>query len=185
MFSGIVEGLCKVVRFGDGRITVELGKLARGVRVGTSIAVNGTCLTVTAIRNGKASFDVVPETLQKTNLGELGKGSRVNIERSLKIGDELGGHFVLGHVDGKGTITKKDSEGIHVRVPKRLEKYLVTKGSVALDGVSLTIASVKGDEIYVALIPHTLKHTTLGFRKKGDKVNIEADYLAKLALKGK
>ena len=185
MFSGIVEGLCKVTSFSNGRLVVDLGKLARGVKKGGSVAVNGTCLTATSVRNGKAAFDVVPETLRKSNLGSLKKGDRVNIERPLRVGSELGGHFVLGHVDGKGTITGRTKEGIRVRVPKRLEKYLVPKGSVAIDGVSLTIAKLDGSEMFIALIPHTLKHTTLGFKKKDDKVNIEADYLAKLVLKGK
>ena len=171
--------------FKGGRLIVSLGGLAKGVKKGASIAVNGTCLTATAIRRGRVSFDVVPETLRKTNLGSLKKGDRVNIERPLRVGGELGGHFVLGHIDGKGTVVAKTGRGIRVRVPKRLEKYLAPKGSIAIDGVSLTIAKLDGNEIFIALIPHTLKHTTLGFKKKGDKVNIEADYLAKLALKGK
>ncbi len=185
MFSGIAEGLCKVSSFTDGRLVVDLGELAKGVKKGSSIAVNGVCLTATSIRKGKAAFDVVAETLRKSNLGGLKRGDRVNIERPLRVGGELGGHFVLGHVDGRGTITSKTKSGIRVRVPKRLHKYIVLKGSIAIDGVSLTIARLDGSEIFIALIPHTLKNTTLGFKKKGATVNIEADYLAKLALKGK
>jgi riboflavin synthase len=187
MFSGIVEGLRPVKRVEPkkdfSKIQIDLGLFGKGMKSGDSIAVNGTCLTLTSIRKGVASFDVIRETLQRTNIGGLKKGDRVNIERPLKVGGRLHGHFVLGHIDGTGVIEKKiaDKENcvMWVAVPENLKYGLIPKGSIAVDGISLTIADIKGSSFAVALIPHTLKRTTLGFKGKKDKVNIEIDYLGK------
>jgi riboflavin synthase len=187
MFSGIVEGLCKVTKIEKqpefSRICIDMQELVEGVRVGDSISVNGACLTVVSLDNTAAKFDVVDETLKKTNLGKLKKGDMVDIERSMRMGDRLGGHFVLGHVDGVGTIVEKNVYGdnciMRIRVPKELSLYLIEKGSVGVDGISLTLFDAKDNTFTVALIPHTLDVTTLGTKKEGDTVNIEADYIGK------
>lgn len=186
MFSGIVEGLRKVLKVDKKKefsvISVDLKDFS-DVKVGDSISVNGTCLTITSIKDFIVSFDIMKETLDKTNLGNLSEGSMVNVERSLKIGERLDGHFVLGHVDGLGTITDKihdeDNCVIWIDLPKNLEYGLIPKGSIGVDGISLTIADIKENKFAIALIPHTLDITTLGIKDKGDKVNIEIDYLGK------
>ncbi|MBN3036992.1 MAG: riboflavin synthase [Candidatus Diapherotrites archaeon] len=187
MFSGIVEkltGVKAVERKKDfAAITLAMG----GVKTGESVAVNGVCLTATKTGRGTASFDVMSETLKKTNLSGLKKGSKVNIELPLRVGDRVGGHFVLGHVDCTARIVSKKHEGkncvMTFSVPAGHSKYLVEKGSIALDGISLTIFNIANNGFSVALIPHTLKKTTLGFKEPGDDVNAEFDYLAKIALK--
>ena len=183
MFSGIVENLREIVK-NDARkdfsvISIDLGDFSKG----DSISVNGACLTITKLDRSIASFDIMKETLDKTDLGDLKVGSKVNIERSLKIGERLDGHFVLGHVDGVGIIEKKvqdeDNCVIWISLPEELEYGLIPKGSIGVDGISLTIADIKDNKFAIALIPHTLKITTLGIKEKGDKVNIEIDYLGK------
>jgi len=153
------------------------------VRRGQSIAVNGCCLTVCQIEAGTIGFDVVPETLRKTNLGLLQVGDEVNVERSLRIGDPLDGHFVQGHVDGRAVLIESKSWGeesrLRLQAPADLAQYLVPEGSVALDGVSLTIASIQGNNFEVALIPTTLRLTTLGQKTSGWPFNLEADILSK------
>ena len=162
---------------------VALGRLGRGLKEGDSVCINGACLTATKLAKGEAQFEMVAETIRRTNLGTARPGDYVNIERSLKVGERLEGHFVLGHVDGTGVvegIEKTPSETkIWIRLDKGLAKTLVPKGSIAVDGVSLTLVDVEGDRVSVSLIPHTLDATTLGERSKGDWVNIETDILGK------
>ena len=187
MFSGIVEKLCRVttVKKGDEiiHLLIDLEELAEGVSIGDSIAVNGTCLTVTELAGTVSRFDVVPETLDKTNLGDLSAGSQVNIERSLRIGDRLHGHFVQGHVDGVGKIAdvQKSDEGgtIKIGASKEMLDQMIHKGSVAVDGISLTIAKLEATSLLIALIPHTLSITTLGVKNVGDRVNLEVDMISK------
>ncbi len=151
--------------------------------IGESIAVNGACLTVVGFFGKEFDFEIGPETLRKTNLGTLKPGDRVNLERSLKVGDRLGGHFVQGHVDAVGTIDARirngDWEVVWFRCPAELTRLMVPKGSIAVDGVSLTLVNVEAERFSVMLIPHTQAMTTLGFKVAGDAVNLEADMLAK------
>ena len=185
MFTGIVQGLCPVNRVVDEpsirRLTVDLGELAEGLQLGASVAVNGTCLTVTRIADSHVSFDVIRESLDQTNLGDLSEGARVNVERSFRVGDEIGGHILSGHVSGKARVTAIDQaeneRNVHFGVPDALMKYLHHKGFVALDGASLTIARVdaKASSISVCLIPETIARTTLGKVEIGDWVNLEVD----------
>jgi riboflavin synthase len=189
MFTGIVNGIgmvTSVLKSKSGAetiIRVRLGKFGRGLKRGDSVCVNGACLTATKLSKGEAQFEIVAETIRRTNLGHLKLGEMVNVERSLRVRDRLEGHFVLGHVDGTGTIEniqKMPSETIiWIKLDKELAKLLVSKGSIAVDGVSLTLVGVEGDRISVSLIPHTLKMTTLGMKRRGDRVNIETDILAK------
>jgi len=186
MFTGIVEAMCPVVEVRRGatwRLTVDLGALAGGTRPGDSIAVNGVCLTVAALSGSRASFDAIGETIGRTNLASLAQGQKVNIERSLRLGDRLGGHFVAGHVDAVGTIRAREKlpaqTVLRVAVPRELTLFMAPKGSVAVDGVSLTLVDVSPDAFTVALIPYTLGETTLGVKGPGDKVNVEVDVLAR------
>lgn len=192
MFAGIVEKLAKVKDIepnGKGkRLRIELGKeIAEDSKIGDSISINGACLTVTEKSVDAAAFEVMPETLGRTNIGLLKKGEKVNVERSLKMSDRNHGHFVMGHVDGVGKILKKENLGKFSKVwfscGKYLMEYVAEKGSVAVDGISLTVVDVKNDIFSIALIPHTLEITTLGFKKKGDAVNIEIDMLARYVKK--
>lgn len=196
MFTGIVENLGIVVkkeeRGGQVRFRFRLQKKEKNLKIGDSIAVDGTCLT--AIRTTPTSFevDVVRETLQATTLGRLELGGCVNLERSLRAGDELGGHFVTGHIDGRGRIVKivkrKRNTTLFIQAAKDIIALLASKGSVALDGISLTVQKVHGATFEIAVIPHTLKVTTLGFKKVGSEVNIEIDIVArylKLCFAGK
>ncbi len=188
MFSGIVETLGKVVSIvNDGTIctlVIEASKIVDGVEISDSVAVNGCCLTVVAKTATTLSFQAVPETLSRTNLGDLVEGSPVNLERALAVNARLGGHFVSGHVDGLAVIEKiVDHEGecadYYFRITKDLAKNMAPKGSVAVDGVSLTLVRCEPDLFSVALIPFTLAETTLGTKSVGSKVNIETDVLSK------
>lgn len=189
MFSGIVEKLASIVSVAkqsasSALIKVDLGKLARTVRVGESVSLNGVCLTVTGKRKGIVSFDVIEETLRVTNLGGLKKGSRVNVERSLLLNDRVDGHLVTGHVDGTGKISgaEKEVDGsvkLWMETEVELLSLMIPKGSVAVDGVSLTLVDITGDSFSVCLIPRTLSTTTLGYKSKGDSVNIEVDMIGK------
>ncbi len=187
MFTGIVES-CGVVRelrctSSGARLALDAGAVAEGLTLGASVAVNGVCLTVAAVGDGRLSFEIVPETLRCTNLGTLRNGGRVNLERSLRVGDRLDGHFVQGHVDGRATVERVDRSAgewiIWLRPERHLTQYMIPKGAVALDGVSLTIAAVEGPAFWVALIPTTLERTTLGERKAGDSVNVESDIVTR------
>jgi riboflavin synthase len=191
MFTGLVEALGTVHRLesdGDGRLlTMAEPALAPQLSLGESVAVNGACLTV--VRRDAQTFDFQagPETLKRTNLGELRPGDRVNLERALCLGDRLGGHLVQGHIDGLGRIASRQRQGdwelVWFRCPEELAAQMVSKGSVAVDGVSLTLVGVTGDGFSVALIPHTLANTTLGFKPEGASVNLETDLLAKYVWK--
>ena len=187
MFTGIIEHLGKVkqvkLQTSSAIIVVDVGPLSDDVSPGDSIAVNGACLTVTQIKDSQVYFDVSTETLSKTNIGELKISDKVNIERSLKMGNKLGGHFVTGHVDGVGVINKVENEPgqctVWFSVSETLTNMMIKKGSVAIDGISLTIVELREGLFSVALIPYTLGATTLGFKKVGQKVNIETDMLGK------
>lgn len=196
MFTGIVEGtgivksISKIKttdRVADKRIEIDLGKLRRGLRVGDSVSVNGTCLTATNILKNSAFFEVVKETTKRTSLGLLKAGDHVNLERSLRINDRIEGHIVLGHIDGVGKIediVKIPSETkMWISVNKQIVSLLVPKGSIAVDGISFTIVDVTNEAFSVALVPHTMAVTTFKSKKKGDKVNIEVDILSKYVAK--
>jgi riboflavin synthase len=192
MFTGIIEGMgdvrsvSKSTRRADSVLKISLGKLARGLKRGDSVCINGACLTVTKLSRGEAEFEMVAETIKKTNLGGIRPGEKVNIERSMKVGDRVEGHFVLGHVDGTGIIEdvqEMPSETkIWIKLDKGLAGSVVPKGSIAVDGVSLTLVDVEGDRVSVSLIPHTLGVTTLGLRRKAETVNIETDILGKYVI---
>jgi riboflavin synthase len=187
MFTGLVEalGTVQALTF-DGAgcsLTLAVPQFAGELSLGESVAINGTCLTVVDRDAQTCQFQVGPETLQRTNLGQLRLHDRVNLERSLRLSDRLGGHLVQGHVDGLGHIAERIPQGEWVTVwfncPRELAAQMVSKGSVAVDGVSLTLVDVEADRFSVALIPHTLANTTLGFKGPGDTVNLETDLLAK------
>ncbi len=187
MFTGLVEELGtieSVKKVGPGiRLTVNTTVVGKDAAVGDSIAVSGCCLTVVKKERVLLTFEAGAETLSRTNFSRLTNGSRVNLERSLEIGDRLGGHLVTGHIDGTGTLIKRRDDGawssLTFRLPPRTARQLAAKGSIAVDGVSLTLVTVDDDRFSVALIPHTLEHTTLGKMAVGDVVNIETDLLAK------
>ena len=190
MFTGIIIGTGKVTKLVPKpksrsaiQMTVDLGKYARGLKIGQSVAINGVCLSATKISRNKCIFEMIDETIKKTDLGNVNAGSIVNIERSLKVGDRLEGHFVLGHIDGVATITKIEKKPKEVKfwfkIPKKLTKYVVKKGSIALDGISLTVVDAKKDITSVCLIPQTIKVTNFKSKKVGDRLNIETDILGK------
>jgi riboflavin synthase len=182
MFTGIVRELGTVAAFDGSRLVVSAPETAARAEVGDSVAVAGVCLTVVAAGDGRLAFDAVPETLSRTALGGLRPGDAVNIEPSLRVGDQLGGHVVQGHVDALGRARSVMAEGDDRRVwidAPEIVRYCVEKGSIAVDGVSLTIAAVDDDGFEVALIPHTLAVTTLGRLEPGDELNLEADVLAR------
>jgi riboflavin synthase len=193
VFTGIIEGQGIVKKFNiktknhsAAEMGVDLGNLAKGLRIGDSVAINGVCLTTTNISRNHVKFEMIDETLKKTNLGTIKSGDRVNIERSLKVGERMEGHFVLGHIDGTGKIVKieKLSKEIKfwIELPKDLARFVVKKGSITVDGISLTLVDVIKNKISVCIIPHTMKITNLGLKKIGDKVNIETDILGKYAV---
>jgi len=183
MFTGIVREVGTVDAFDGSRLVVVAMETAAGSTVGDSVAVAGVCLTVVENDDGRLAFDVVPETLARTALGGLERGRAVNIEPSLRVGDQLGGHVVQGHVDGLGQVRSVREDGFARRLTIAAEpallRYVVEKGSVAVDGVSLTVADVDADSFVVSLIPETLERTNLGDARPGRPVNIEVDVLAK------
>ncbi len=187
MFTGIIQATGHIERRGTSgsgaRLVVATRRPLPRLALGESIAVDGACLTVTARRDRRFTVDVSPETLRRTTLGDLPPGTRVNLERALRMGDRMGGHLVQGHVDGVGRLEtiRRDGEWLlyRFRAPRILVPYLVEKGSIAIDGVSLTVFACRGPSFTVALIPHTVEQTTLGERKAGDRVNLEADVLLK------
>ncbi len=187
MFTGIVEETGRVVSFTPQaeawRLQIAARRVLEGLAEGDSVAVNGCCLTAAKFDSGYIWFDVLEETRRLTNFSELAEGSPVNLERSLRFDGKVGGHFVTGHIDGLGVIEVFEARGkdhyLKVRAPKGSGRYLVHKGSIAIDGISLTIAEVEGDACAVWLIPHTLQVTNLGPRRAGEKVNLEFDLLGK------
>ena len=183
MFTGIIEELGSVERAGP-RLKIQCRKVIEGSQAGSSIAVNGVCLTAVDLDAASFSADLAPETIRRSNLGYLQVGSKVNLERPLSLSDRLSGHMVQGHVDGVGELAVliplgDDNWWMEVRIPAELDRYMVFKGSIAMDGISLTIAELRGDILAVTVIPHTYRNTTLGTRKPGDLLNIECDMLAK------
>lgn len=183
MFTGIIEELGTVTTSG-ARLTIACSKILDDLAEGASIAVNGVCLTAVARTADSFSADLAPETLRRSNLGDLRPGSRVNLERPVTPLMRLSGHIVQGHVDGTGELLALDALGgdnwwLRLRAPRELERYLVFKGSIAIDGISLTIASLKDEELAMAIIPHTYRNTTLAGYKPGARVNLECDVLAK------
>jgi len=183
MFTGIVEELGTVLSSRERRLAVTCSLVASDSEVGSSVAVNGVCLTVVERARDRLSFELSEETLARTSLGRLSEGDPVNLERPLSLADRLGGHLVQGHVDGLGTIEAIDPEEggatLTVRMPDALARYVVEKGSVSVDGVSLTVTWTDGTRFSVALIPHTLEATTLGRVVAGNPVNLEVDVIAK------
>ena len=188
MFTGIIEELgtveSVVARAAGARLKVRCSTVMEDMTEGASIAVNGVCLTAVDLEPDGFFADMAPETLKRSNLGALRAGSRVNLERPLSPGGRLSGHIVQGHVDGTGEFVSLDALGdenwwLRIRVPAELDPFLVFKGSIAIDGISLTIAELEGDVLSVTIIPHTYRNTTLGGYRTGDKVNLECDVLAK------
>lgn len=187
MFTGIIEDTGKILRIEnrgqEKRLILEIRFDLTEVQLGDSINVNGVCLTIVEKRGRTIGLDLSSETLQKTVLGELKEGDQVNFERALKLTDRLGGHIVTGHIDGIGVILEKRKEGdfIHlkIRIPKFVSRYVVQKGSIAIDGISLTVNECEDEEIRMTLIPYTLEKTTLIDKKVGDRVNMEGDIIGK------
>jgi riboflavin synthase len=187
MFTGIVEEQGAVAGLKKDKnlfvLRIDARKIVKGLKAGDSVAVNGVCLTVTTVAKKVLSFDLMKETIAATTLKNLQRGGKVNLERALRVGDRFGGHFVTGHVDGMGQIRKIIRGPNYVEwqltTPAKLLKYIVPKGSVALEGVSLTVGAVGKSHFSVYLIPYTLKRTTLGLKQEGDGVNLETDILAK------
>lgn len=191
MFTGIVEEMGKLASLQMGAesavITIEADKVLENTQLGDSIAVNGVCLTARDFGNGTFSADVMPETLRKTNLGHLKRGSAVNLERALTLSARLGGHLMLGHVDATGKVISIRPEGnavfYTIQAPEEIQRYLLAQGSVGVDGISLTVARLEADRFSVSLIPHTVKVTTLGQNGVGYNVNLEADVIGKYVAK--
>ena len=191
MFTGIIEGLGTVSQArpvdGGSRLTVAADFSLDGTGIGDSIAVNGACLTVVSLQGSRFSVDVSPETLVKTTFKTAKIGDRVNLERALRLSGRIDGHLVSGHIDGPGTLTDKQNQGnaivVTFSVSEDLSRYMISKGSVAIDGISLTINSCEKQSFNVSIIPHTAKITTIGLKEIGDRVNIETDMLGKYVAK--
>jgi riboflavin synthase len=187
MFTGIIEDRGKVIRVEyqgqEKRVTIGLPPHLTEVQLGDSINVNGVCLTVAKIKGQAVELDLSQETLQRTVLGELKEGDEINLERALKVTDRLGGHIVTGHIDGIGVIVDKRKERdffqLRLKIPESVSRYVVQKGSIAIDGISLTVNEYQGGEVQITLIPYTIEKTTLKDKKAGDRVNLEADILGK------
>ncbi len=188
MFTGIVEKKTTIKAVQSTavgrRLTIDLEHLADGTAIGDSIAVNGVCLTVSVLSGSVADFDVMAETLNASSLASLKVGDKVNLERAMAANGRFGGHFVQGHVDGTGRISRVVSQGgqvlIYIEAPENMVRHMIKKGSVAIDGISLTIVDITGNTFYVSLIPTTLRDTNLQEKKPGDIVNLEADIVAKM-----
>ena len=191
MFSGIIEAAGKIqsIRSGSAgaRIAVDAGSLLEGVKIGDSIAVNGACLTVVAFGGGVFEADVSPETLRLTNLGALQTGDHINLDLALALGDRMGGHLVTGHIDGLGRIKSRRPDGesiwLTIEAPHAVMRYVVPPGSVAVDGISLTVFDCRDGKFTVSIIPFTLSHTNFHSRKTGDAVNLECDMIGKYVVK--
>jgi len=183
MFTGIVEEVGRVTVCEEHGLTVAAERVMQDVKLGDSIAVNGTCLTVVEFGDGQFRVDLAPETLRRTSLGELSPGSMINLERPLAVGDRLGGHIVQGHVDAAGRVMSIRPEGdcfiFRIRAPKKLMPYIVEKGFIAVDGISLTVVKRGAASFTVSVIPYTLSNTNLQDKAAGNRVNLEVDILAK------
>ena len=191
MFTGIVEEIGAVKGISKSStgavLKIKTEKIYVDAKLGDSIAMNGACLSVIAVNINILSFDVIPETLKRTTLSDLKTNDPVNLERSMKLDARIGGHFITGHIDYKGRINdiikNQAGVGFNVSLPEEFSKFVVDKGSVALDGTSLTVAAVSKDNFTIYLIPHTFKNTALGIKKKGDFINVETDIIGKYAAK--
>ncbi|MBA7525551.1 Riboflavin synthase [subsurface metagenome] len=183
MFTGIIQEVGRVTSAQSGKVAIAAGDVLRGLELGGSIAVNGVCLTITNFNTNSFSVDIMSETLERTNLGLLRVGDRVNLERPLALGGELGGHLVQGHVDDTGRVAsiKRSGEAIIIRfeAPPEMMRYVVEKGFIAVDGVSLTVVAKDASSFQVSVVDYTQEHTTLGNRQVGDLVNLEVDVIAK------
>ena len=182
MFTGIVQGLgtIKAIDEGDGITTFSvLCPDTHDLAIGASVAIDGVCLTATSIEGELVTFDIIPETMERTTLGERGVGDEVNIERSLRYGDEVGGHLLSGHIIGRGLVTFTQAVGegaqLKIKAPPSIQKYIQTKGYIGIDGISLTLGEVNGNDFDLHIIPETLRLTALGSKQAGDAVNIEID----------
>lgn len=187
MFTGIIEETGTVLSFGNGKIQLSAKKVLENSKIGDSISVNGVCLTITKMNSNNFYADVMNETLSRSNLGSLKKGGTVNLERAMAANGRFGGHFVSGHIDGTGKIAKIQNDGnaiwIYISAPKEILNLIIEKGSVAIDGISLTVAKVSGEDFAVSVIPHTSEETTLTSKKIGDIVNLENDIIGKYVQK--
>ncbi len=183
MFTGIIAEVGRVTSAQPGSLVIAVSKVLQGVEPGGSIAVNGVCLTITSFNTNSFSVDIMPETLRQTNLGLLSAGDRVNLEMPLALGGQLGGHLVQGHVDATGRVASVTGDGeamlIRFEVPPEVMRYIVEKGFVAVDGVSLTVVTKDASSFWVSVVDYTRAHTTLGDRQVGDLVNLEVDVIAK------
>lgn len=187
VFTGIIEEIGSIERIQRGTVSAQLSiqaaKVLEGTKIGDSIAVNGVCLTVTAMQSASFTADVMAETLRRSSLGDLGQGAKVNLERAMAADGRFGGHIVSGHIDGTGRILSKRTEGnavwVEIETPPELLRYIVEKGSIAIDGISLTVAGLSEHSFSVSLIPHTGEETTLLQKKSGDVVNLENDIIGK------
>jgi len=191
MFTGIIEelGEVKVIVTSSAKSNIKIAapEITEDLQIGESIAVNGVCLTVSNLNERSLIADVMPQTFKKTNLGYLQTGDQVNLERALRVSDRMGGHFVLGHIDQVGIVMDKRISGnsivFKISAPRDITEYLVPRGSIAVDGISLTVAEALDNYFSVSIIPHTAKVTTLGIKEKGSKVNLEADVIGKYVKK--
>ncbi len=183
MFTGIVEEVGTVTQLKGYRMNVHATLVIEGLKLGDSMAVNGACLTVVALGSEEFSVDLSPETLRRTSLGDLTPGKAVNLERPLAVSDRLGGHIVQGHVDATGRLTSSKPEAdcviLRIRCPKRMMRYIVEKGFITLDGISLTVVKKDTSSFTLSVIPYTLEHTNLKEKVPGDRVNLESDIVAK------
>jgi riboflavin synthase len=183
MFTGIIEEVGKVVSAGEGKLTITAGKVVPGLKLGDSVAVNGVCLTVTALTTQSFSVDVMPETSERSNIELLKKGDRVNVEPALALGGPMGGHLVQGHIDTTGKIASMKWQGkaiiVGIEAPPSLMRYIVEKGFISVDGISLTVVGKDNTAFRVSIVDFTRQNTTLGDKKVGDVVNLEADIIAK------
>lgn len=186
MFTGIIEAIGTIKTKSGGRLVITRPASFKDLKLGSSVSISGVCLSVVMLTKNEMAFDVVPETFAKTKLGKLKEADGVNLERALEKGGRFDGHMVQGHVEDVGSVTaiKKEKSGVRmtINIPANLSAAVIPKGSITIDGVSLTVAAIKNNRCEIALIPHTLKHTTLGLLKKGDLVNLETDVIIRALL---
>lgn len=182
MFTGIIEATAKVMQTSQGKLILERPKSFDDIKIGSSIAVSGVCLSVTLFDVQSMSFDVIETTLQKTRLGSLKRGDSVNLERAMRADGRFEGHIVTGHCEGIGKVLRFEDGMMEISIPNDLKQHVVPSGSITIDGVALTVAELSDSGLSVALIPHTLKHTTLGSLEAGDSVNLETDILGRYIL---